>query len=626
MNTTFELKNIRFQGVISVLIPLLLFWTVLAVGIPYSITSRFNAYAVGLFVLILLLYYVSFRLPGNAGMLTGLGLTMVLFALALSYKWTSGFSDNFLIGGLLPYKDAKNYYLGADLVLQGLPLERAGQATERPLFPGLLSSVLLITGHSLKITLAIIVQLAGIALYLSARQIRGVLGALSASLYITCMYFYIQPLTGYTLSEVPGFMLGCLAFLLIWHASSTMRWFDLTLGFVTLLVAVSMRAGAFLIFPMLVLWTGWIFRRENRFSMRAAAGAFFVILAGYYLVNSMYARLLGIPPGAAFGNFSYALYGQVRGGTGWHSAIEELGTRDPSAVYRAALQFFLEHPASLFIGFAKSYRDFFLLGERSIFPFGGYGWDNGLNVVLWAGILILLVWGLVRLIKDVRSNVAALLLAGFLGLLLSIPFLPPIDGGARFYASTMPFFFIIPAVGLSRLTRGLERKVTARDDLHAETIVSRSASIVLLFLTLVVPVVISALGRKSAYTVPSCPSGQKPFVIQADQGSYIDLVKDGTSPCGLAPEVCLNDFEANNIEKSIDDYYQHLLLFTRNREGNVRIIPALDLVQEKFHYFYFSPSDLSSSLPFGQLAGCATEVETKNQSIYQVETVLTNRN
>jgi hypothetical protein len=620
MPTIAELRNLKFWGLISIGLPLLVFWVVLLINIPYSVTFHFNTYSLGLFVIVLLLYYFSLRLRGSAEVFAGLCLTMLLFALALSYKWTSGFSDNFMIGGLLPYKDAKNYYLGANLLLQGLPLEKAGQATERPLFPGFLSSLLLLTGHNLKIALAIIVQLAGIGLYLSARQVSHALGAWSASLYITLMYFYIQPLTGYTLSEVPGFMLGCFAFLLLWRTTNKPDWFDLILGLITLLVAVSMRAGAFLIFPLLTLWVGWRFRGEKRFSVRAAAVTFIIIVVGYFLVNSIYDQTLGIPPGAAFGNFSYAIYGQVRGGTGWHSAIEELGTRDPSTVYRAALQFFLKHPLSLFIGFAKAYRDFFLPGDPGIFPFGDFGWQNWPNLVLWMGMLLLLIWGSLKLLKDLRSNLASMLVWGFWGVLISIPFLPPIDGGARFYASTMPFFFIIPAVGLSYLTKQFAQQSTLTRDRYAEPIPSRSISILLLALTLLAPIATFALGQKPAYTVPACPTQQKPFVVQAYPDSYIDLVKQGTSQCGSVPAVCFDDFEENNTEKSRDDYYQHTLLFVERAEGTVRIVPAIDLVQEKFHYFYFPQENVGHS-SFGLVSGCAIEVETKNQRIYQVEAV-----
>lgn len=195
MNTSMELKRIKFGPAISVLVPLLLFWVVLSLRVPYPITFHFHSQSAGLFAVILLLYYFSLRLPENRGVLVGLGLTMLLFALALSYIWTSGFSDNFISGSLLPYKDAKNYYLGANLILNGLPVEKAGQAVERPLFPGFLASLLTMTGR----------------------------------------------------------------------------------------------------------------KGRKRFSMKAAAYAFIVVLAGYFLVNTIYARLLGIPPGSAFGNFSYAL-------------------------------------------------------------------------------------------------------------------------------------------------------------------------------------------------------------------------------------------------------------------------------------------------------------------------------
>lgn len=624
MSTSIEVKQIKLSTAISLLVPLLLFWVVMTFRIPYSITFHFTTYSFGLFVIILLLYCLSLRLQDNVRVLACFGLTMLLFALALSYKWTSGFSDNFMIGGLLPYKDAKNYYLGADLILHGLPMENAGQATERPLFSGFLSSLLLVTGQNLKIALAVIVQLAGIGLYLSARPIRQSMGALPASLYITLMYFYIQPLIGYSLSELLGFTLGCLGFVLIWHASHSLKWFDLLLGLVALLVAVSARAGAFFIFPMLAIWVGWMFRSEKRFSIKAAGYAFIVVLIGYFLVNAMYAQLLGIPPGSAFGNFSYALYGQVRGGTGWHSAIEELGTRNPYAVYSAALQFFLEHPLSLFIAFAKSYRDFFLPGSQSIFPFRGEGWQIWANLVLWVGTIALLLRGLMRLVKDSHLNLASLLAAGFASVIFSIPFLPPIDGGARFYASTMPFFFIIPAVGLSQLAGGMEQNFSSKEYLYSDSVASRSASIALLALTLVVPVGVYSLSHKPAHAPPSCPPEQEPFIMEVNQGSYIDLIKDGTAQCGFAPEVCLSDFEKNNTEKNIDDYYQELLLLTKTNDTNVRIIPAIDLVSEEFHYFYVPHSRIKGTLPLNVVSGCATEIKTKNQSIYQVESILSN--
>ena len=106
MKAAIKSKNINVGMIISVLIPLFLYWIVLILKIPYSFSQYFSKFSFSLFLLVLLLYYLSFRMPARYGVLTGLGLTILLFSLALSYKWTSGYSDNGVIGGLLPYKDA----------------------------------------------------------------------------------------------------------------------------------------------------------------------------------------------------------------------------------------------------------------------------------------------------------------------------------------------------------------------------------------------------------------------------------------------------------------------------------------------------------------------------------------
>ena len=84
MSISQKWKDINIRPLLSYLIPILLFWVVLVLRIPYSLTYPFAAYSFGLFVVALLLYFFSFRLPGNLGILTALGLTLFLFALTLS--------------------------------------------------------------------------------------------------------------------------------------------------------------------------------------------------------------------------------------------------------------------------------------------------------------------------------------------------------------------------------------------------------------------------------------------------------------------------------------------------------------------------------------------------------------
>jgi len=609
-------KKFDFVSISSIAIPILFFGMILALKIPYPYTRVFSRFSFILLISVLVIYYLTYKLPARFIVLAGLGFTLLLCALTLSYRWSSGFSDNFLIGGLLPYKDAKNYYLGANLLLNGLPLENAGQATERPLFPSFLSLLLFLSKQNLQVSLAILTLLAGAGLYFSSIRVLGSFGPASASLYSALMFIYIQSWLGYTMSELYGFIMGCLAFSVIWSVAHKFKWFDFVLGLLALLIAVSARAGAFIILPMLALWAGWILRGNNRFSFRTGAYAVLIIVAGYFLVNSVYGKLVGVPEGSSFGNFAYALYGQVRGGTGWHSAIEELGTRNQSVVYRAALQFFLAHPFSLLIAFAKSYRDFFLPGYSNIFPFDVPWQPAWLTYILWTGFMVSLIWAIVLLLRNFRLNLSSLLVTGFTGILLSIPFLPPIDGGSRFHASTVPFMYIIPAVGVSKL---LKQKPVDLTKTTTSTGLRLSTSIIV-FLTIVAPLLIYSFSTKPETGDIACSSGQEAFTIKVNPSSHIDLIQGGRASCGFSPAICLDDFETHNTEISSDDFYQFML--SRAQEMDIRVIPAINFKDDEFRYFFVRPEMILNNRSQGLLSGCATEILTRNQQIYLVESIV----
>ena len=617
MRAALRFKGINLGKVSAWLIPTITFWLVLAFEIPYSITSYFHRYVLIVFLGILILFYLSFRLKGNQSVLVAFGLTMLLCALTLSYLWTSGFSDNFVISGLLPYKDAKNYYLGANLLLNGMPIRVAGQALGRPLFPGFLSSLLMLTGQNLKVALALLTQLAGIGMYLSARQIRQVVGALAGAFYITFMYFYFQIVAGYTMSESLGFISGCFGFVLIWHAAYHRKWLDFLLGSGLLLMAVSARAGAFLIFPMLALWAGWAFRGSKRYSLLALILVLAILAGGYFIVNGVYPQLLGVPEGSSFGNFAYTVYGQVRGGLGWHSAIDELGTRNPSRVYQAAWDVFRANPADFFKGIAKAYADFILPGDSSIFVFGAKDHNYFLDLIPWSLTILVLLQGLYLLIFKYRSEISTLLLAGFAGIFFSIPFLPPIDGGMRFYASTMPFFFVLLGVGVSRFPDRADEPAPVISGLFF----SRFVAVSLLTLTILLPPVTLRAVSRPAVNEPACSSEQRPFVIEINRGSYIDLVQAENVSCGLAPNVCYNDFLKHNTEIHIDDFYQQLDTFASTSQTDLGIIPTINLLDGYFQYFVIPDNQISDYSTDKRVSGCATRIQTENQRIFLVESI-----
>ena len=107
----------------------------------------------------------------------------------------------------------------------------------------------------------------GICYYLSAYLINRNLGSFAAAVYMSLLYFYIQPLIGTAYTEPLGLAFGCLGFVLLWTAAKKQNVLDLILGLIIFTVALSVRAGAFFILPALILWSGLgIPRRKTIFS------------------------------------------------------------------------------------------------------------------------------------------------------------------------------------------------------------------------------------------------------------------------------------------------------------------------------------------------------------------------
>ncbi|MCH7662939.1 MAG: hypothetical protein IH859_03605, partial [Chloroflexi bacterium] len=383
-------------------------------------------------------------------------------------------------------------------------------------------------------------------------------------------------------------------------------------GLVPLMIAVSVRAGAFFVFPMLALWSGWVLRGKKRFNFSAASVVTAAIGASYLSVNTIYNRLVS-PGNSAFGNFAYTLYGQVRGGVGWHRAIEDLGTRDSSLVYRAVVESFLEDPFGFFSASVKSYQHFFLPGWMGIFSFQSFNGTNQLEIVFWMLGLILLIVGIIWSLKKYMSPTHSLLIAVFIGILLSIPFLPPIDGGRRFYASTMPFFFALIAVGINAFSAPRTENADRNDSRFIK--VTRSITLALSLMTVVFPIFIQRLSNPPQVAAVFCPVGQIPFALEINAGSYIDLIPKNKAACGMAPNICLEDFKENGVEKNIDPFFNKIVKQAEEFGTSTRLVPSYDLISGNLHFFIGTSKQLDTNFSTGRIVtGCA--LEKNNFSVY----------
>jgi hypothetical protein len=155
---------------------------------------------------------------------------------------------------------------------------------------------------------------------------------------------------------------------------------------------------------------------------------------------------------------------------------------------------------------------------------------------------------------------------------------------------------------------------------EADRLILLIGSITTALFTIVTPLIILKWNSVNAANPVPCSNGEVPFVIKYYPGSYVDLVAKN-SQCGLAPEICLSDFDENSIEKRVDDFYQTLYSLAQENKGNVRVLPAINFIDGKLRYFVIPHALVSDATSGHLLMGCAVENETENQTIFQVKSM-----
>ncbi|MCX5732864.1 MAG: hypothetical protein NTW68_00865 [candidate division NC10 bacterium] len=424
-------------------------------------------------------YYCLFRRPRPLATPALMGFLLLLCLLVLYGMWEAGLSDFHMIGGLLPYFDAKWYLTDALRLLHGQRFSTI--SSRRPLFSALLTALLYVTDGNLPLVLIALTLLSGAAIGLVVREVQRSAGSAAGMWMLLCLFLFYRRFIGATLTEQLGLPLGCLAFCLLWRGAMAAR-SDLAMaGVFVLSLALNARAGAFLVLPAVVLWSARIRSGPRRQALKIILGGT-VAAAGGFAVNGLILHLVGIPS-AAFSNFAYVLYGLVFGGD-WtlamrqHPELAGLPDLDQTRhMLGLAIAEIRAHPIVLLTGCVRAWSDFFFAAPGGWFSFlqyrspewatfreagatGSLGalslfreavrlldtsfqtvWIVALNVLAGAGAVV--AW------LNRRSAPAGLLIAVGVGILLSVPFAPPWDAdNMRAYAATMPFVISFPMLGL----------------------------------------------------------------------------------------------------------------------------------------------------------------------------------
>jgi hypothetical protein len=506
----------------------------------------------------LLLYFV-FRIPNRIGDLIGMAATLSLFAMPLAGLWASGQSQPTILSGMIPLFDAGSYYTDALRLMNGGAFSIF--SARRPLFASLLAVLLSITGRNLMASLAIITAITALACYFTAREIQRTHGAEIAVFILMVLFLFNRAHSGISMSESLGLTLGTLGFGLLWRGASTKSLFYIWAGFFTTTLALNARAGAFFMLPILILWAGWLLRENKFIPWKVLFISASAVVLGFAL-NLTLTRLVAVPSGVPFANFSYTLYGLASGGKSWYYVFqthpELIQIQEPEQskqIYQMAFELIRANPMQTVQGALFNWKMLFSDSWYNIYAYmGGENWT--LTVITRWGMYALCIVGVFAWSRDRSDPIQNLIMASALGVLISVPFLPPTDAyRMRPYAASIIVFAALPAMGLTFITSQIKTKFFSQAD---NSIIFPPNSMlaygfILISVMLIVPVLIKSTAKPQPTQTTVCASDLTAIVVRFDEGTYINLKKQNDPFLDWMPNFHTGTFRENS--HSLADSY-----------------------------------------------------------------------
>ena len=600
---------------------LLIYAVFLVIPIPKGIGLEIR-YGFGGILLASLLLFLIFNCSGKQKVLGSFVLTLILFALPVSGLWNSGISEPMTVGGLLPWSDASSYYWDAERVLLG---ERFSfNSSRRPLFAAVLSAVLGLTGHNLQIALAIFAALTAISCFFLIREIQRSYGIFAGVVVLVLLLMFYRRFSGTVMTENLGFPLGALGFAVLWRGARHKRISFSLLGIALLSLALNARAGAFFILPAIAIWGTICFRGKAKFSLRFLMGSIVAILSGFIL-NSVFLKILGSPDGIVFSNFSHTLYGLVLGGKTWTQILADHPGAQEKDFYALVFEAFRQNPFGIVVGSLKAWIQYFIPNWSGAFGF--------LTISSSVNLTNRFIVFLIRTALYVFSFLAflgcyyrrgkpenALMIVLSVGILLSVPFVPPWDADSmRVYAATIPISVTLPVIGMTFLfaRMGWNFWLNFSKDSPGDRLLLLFSTSLILFIALA-PIATKAISRPVPLPDLICKNGLEPIYLKIDPGASVKLVSDNSLKRTHLPDVRLSDFRTGLT--GFSKLYPVAADALVDVDANSTLMQNINLSDKQLIWLV---SNDSEALEVGNIVGVCGHRNAKAPILFQVDEIQT---
>ena len=601
-------KNI-FIYITAILTSISLFVIVLRIGIPQAIGKLFNNNFYMLIISIIAFYFCTQVKKAKA--FISLLVILLLFAIPLSYYWTTGVSTQKIVGGLIPHRDSMYYYLDARNVLNGKLINSMTSA--RPIFSGFLALLIALTRNNIQTTLMILAPLCAISFYFLFDEAQVEFGPFPASILMAGVYSFYARFIPHLVSEQLGMILSLTGWALMLFGIRRVSKKIIVVGILMVTLALNTRSGAMFVLPALAVFSGLAFNKK-RFSFTDFGWAAAAVLLGF-LINYLVFQLLVDPGKMPYSSFAFAIYGQSKGGAGWTSHQKDFpGLTDTYEILNLALMNIKRYPLGLVIGSLKAFRDFLLPGIDNAFVFiTGYG-NSFIVYLMWAVTWFFTGYELVHSFRNIKNPFQQFELLVFVGLILSVPFAPPRDSSSmRTYAATIPFLMLLPVAGLAHLLDKMDLKKNIKNN-KAHISYSNSMlaySIILISVIILTPIIIKLTVKPVSYLNNECTAEQTPAVFKLNKGSYITLIPDGSAPCAGTPDICFSKF-ISNVSVGVKELYNAVLETTQSSKEMVIFSAANDLNTGEYYYVLLDQEKLPVINADSQtISACLTEIDQR---------------
>ncbi len=471
-----------------------------------------------------------------------LGFLFLLAFVFFPFYWRlHGFdTDGFTIAGILPQNDALEYFIGTLKILYGEQIPAF--AARRPLFSAFLSVILYLSNHNFMVALFILAFIASLVICLLGMEVRDLLGVFSAAITMMIVaYCYIGRFQGKFLTEQLGLPLGALSLALLLRGIRERNLSYFPWAIFILSLGLNARAGAFFVLPLLILW--FVTLRNVSLSKLAWGGIVCISVALGFIANLWLFHSISVPGSVPFSNFGDTFYGMATGYRGWYSFGYDYPGVDRSEAVRISLKIILNSPSPFLHAVFQAYRDYVQPWRFFSFIYLQKPQMPSITFIL-SGFLVVAI---VRLIRARRTTLARMLFAVIVGILLSLPFVPPIDDGIRAMIVTVPFWALMVGLAVADM-----RAVSPVFEEAWKFDLPKINPLLLVSLMMAFAATLGWLFVRGSVSPTiekfNCGVDEYPVALMASSGSYINVVKNNSRPVSWLPDIRLADLRANMRE------------------------------------------------------------------------------